>query len=53
MAQGQSNAGEVMAMWMESRLHRRNNLLPNVREFGIGYSAARKSWVLVLANPGC
>ena len=53
IAQGQRSAPEVMAGWMGSRPHRVNNLRANVKEYGVGFSDERRTWVLVLASPGC
>jgi len=53
IAQGQRSASEVMAGWMASRPHRVNNLRGNVKEYGVGFSSDQRTWVLLLASPGC
>lgn len=50
IAAGQRGEAEAVAMWMGSPPHRRNILLPDIREFGIG--RAETHWVLVLGT-GC
>lgn len=52
IALGQPTAEAVMASWMNSEGHRRNNLSPN----GVDYGAARADgnyWVLVFGRSGC
>lgn len=48
IAFGQRSAQEVVAVWMNSAGHRRNILLPDAREFGIG--RAGTMWVLMLGG---
>ncbi len=52
IAKGQRSAAEVMAAWMNSAGHRRNNLSPQAREFGVA-RAAGDLWVLVFGRDGC
>jgi len=52
IAQGQRSEPEVLAAWMNSPGHRRNNLSTKATEFGLA-RAANNYWVLVLGNPGC
>ncbi|SLN22763.1 CAP domain-containing protein [Pseudooctadecabacter jejudonensis] len=50
IASGQRTPAQVMEAWMTSSGHRRNILLSDVTEFGIGRTA--NNWVLVLGR-GC
>lgn len=50
IASGQPSEAAVMEAWMQSSGHRRNILLPNAREFGIGRSGTM--WVLMMGS-GC
>ncbi|MEN8919351.1 MAG: CAP domain-containing protein [Octadecabacter sp.] len=50
IAWGQSSEGEVMTAWMNSAGHRRNILLGDAREFGIG--RVNDHWVMLLGR-GC
>jgi len=52
IAQGQRSEPEVLAAWMNSPGHRRNNLSTKATEFGLA-RAANNYWVLVLGKPGC
>ena len=57
LAMGQKSVEEVQAAWMDSRGHRKNILLPDIRDIGIGVAqpsdATRSNlyWVLVMAKP--
>jgi len=50
IAFGQMSEAEVMQSWMDSAGHRRNILLSNAREFGIGRSGTM--WVMMIGS-GC
>jgi len=50
IASGHPTEGAVMAAWMQSSGHRRNILMPNAVEFGIGRSG--NIWVLMMGS-GC
>lgn len=50
IASGQRSEAEVMTAWMNSSGHRRNILLADAREFGIG--RVDNMWVLVMGR-GC
>jgi uncharacterized protein YkwD len=53
LASGQIGPGETVRLWMESPGHRRNILLPDVREAGIGKWLARDGqayWTLLLGR---
>ena len=52
IAKGQLNLAEVMQAWAESPGHRRNMLSREVTEFAL-IEGAGKTWVMVLAAPGC
>lgn len=52
IAKGQKSLNEVMTTWAESPGHRRNMLLPDIREFGL-VRAPGNIWVLVLGRSGC
>ncbi len=52
IAQGYQSAEAVMADWMKSRGHRRNNLDRRAQEFGAA-RAKGDYWVLVLGRSGC
>lgn len=57
LAMGQKSVDEVRAAWMGSSGHRKNILLPDIRDIGLGVvqpSDATRSnlyWVLVMAKP--
>lgn len=57
LAMGQKSVEEVQSAWMGSAAHRKNILLPDIRDIGIGVvqpgDAARPNfyWVLVMAKP--
>ncbi len=59
LAQGVATPGEAVELWLASPGHRRNLLLPEVREIGVGHARRRPPppgvatgdfWVLVLAR---
>lgn len=52
LAWGYPDPGTILSGWMQSPAHRRNILLANVRDFGVGIvdSARGPIWVLVLAR---
>ena len=50
IASGQPTEADVVSAWMNSAGHRRNILLPDAKEFGIG--RAGDIWVLMLGR-GC
>lgn len=49
IAQGQNSSAEVMASWMNSAGHRRNNLSDRATEYGVA-RANGNYWVLVLGS---
>lgn len=57
LAMGQKSVDEVQTAWMGSSAHRKNILLPDIRDIGIGVvqpaDATRSNlyWVLVMAKP--
>lgn len=57
IARGQKSVAEVHSAWMGSNGHRKNILLPDIRDIGIGVvqptDAARPKlhWVVVMAKP--
>ncbi|RYG90666.1 CAP domain-containing protein [Loktanella sp. IMCC34160] len=48
LAQGQTGEAQVLADWMASTGHRRNNLRSNVDEYGL--ARVGETWVLVLGR---
>lgn len=52
IAQGYRSPEAVMAGWMRSRGHRKNNLDKRASEFGVA-RAEGDYWVLVLGRSGC
>lgn len=50
LASGQDSAAEVMDAWMQSSGHRRNLLLANASEYGVG--RVGDMWVLMMGQ-GC
>lgn len=53
IGRGYPDLQAALSGWMKSRPHRRNILLPEVREFGLGHDPAGPTWVMMLARPGC
>lgn len=53
LGMGQDSPEEIMRDWMSSSGHRSNNLMPQVREFGLAQHPQSEHWVLVLASRGC
>jgi uncharacterized protein YkwD len=59
LAYGQTTAQETLAHWLQSPGHRRNLLLEDVREAGVGYARRARAaneisapyWTLLLAEP--
>jgi len=52
IAQGQKTEAAVLAGWMRSSGHRRNNLSRDATQYGFAH-APGDYWVLVLGRPGC
>ena len=52
IAKGQRSVTEVLGAWIESPPHRRNILMPELREYGL-VRAPGNIWVLVLGKAGC
>lgn len=53
LADGYRTPARVVREWMASPAHRRINLNPAAREYGVGHHPSGPRWVMMLASPGC